>query len=279
MTDRRDHPKARTWSLLLASLALTADDDLRAFRDRRAADPRLDLEKLRRARGLLDAVAQAIESADAGRWERLVRAFALVEEDAAIAEPSNADGPSSSADPAPSAPAPLPPSAPSPPVPLAAAPPRAPSPWIAPPAPIRIDVLPAAAALDSTTEAPALHDDAALPFRDQPNAPPPPSSSNEPPHPEVGETAFVEALVLDDPLPFQQDESRALSLEQYASFTVERELYGDRGGEVRARYGLDAAAEADNDRRWRARLDAEPAARAELEQKRNAYRDWLRSPR
>src|SRR5207244_611297 len=90
MDDARSHPRVRKWSLILSSLALTPDAGLGAFRERRAADPKLDVAKLRQARAILDAVAQAIDSTDAGRWQRLGRAFELLEKDARLVEPTPA---------------------------------------------------------------------------------------------------------------------------------------------------------------------------------------------
>jgi hypothetical protein len=129
VVDRRAHPQARTWSLLLASLALTTDDDLKSFRDRRSLDSTLDLGKLRQARGLLDAIAQTIQSDDPSRWERLGRAFDLLAADAEIIETvdttavspvANAEAPPPPASVPPSDPAPAPPPPARPPQPQAA---------------------------------------------------------------------------------------------------------------------------------------------------------------
>jgi hypothetical protein len=146
----------------------------------------------------------------------------------------------------------------------------------APPAPIVL-FTPAAPAVDATALTPALSTEDVLPFENAPAAPPP--SSGDEPHPELGGTALVEALVLADVLPFKSDDpssSPRLTLEQYASFTVERDLYPARVAETRARYGLaDAAAEADNDRHWSARAAADAVTRSELDGKCAAYRQWL----
>src|SRR5947207_545199 len=89
MEDPR-RPKARTWSLLLSSLALTPDEGLAAFRERRLGDPRIELSKLRQARAILDSVAQALESRDAARWQRLTQAFELLAPDGPTAsQPSD----------------------------------------------------------------------------------------------------------------------------------------------------------------------------------------------
>jgi hypothetical protein len=69
----------RRASLLLSGLVLTADDSLDAFRERRAAGSEVDLEQLKRARDLLDAVHQGIASGGAEQWERLDAAWRAVQ--------------------------------------------------------------------------------------------------------------------------------------------------------------------------------------------------------
>ncbi len=77
---RRTSPEMRKASLLLSGLMLTPDAALDSFRKRRAADPNLDQQHLRRARDLLDAVAHAITSTEAQPWQRIARAWATLQE-------------------------------------------------------------------------------------------------------------------------------------------------------------------------------------------------------
>ncbi|MBW2528121.1 MAG: hypothetical protein JRI23_28325, partial [Deltaproteobacteria bacterium] len=80
-TDRRTREVAK----LLSVLTFTPDSALTIFRDRRAADPDLDPERLKHARDLLDAVGHAILDADHDRWSRLRNAWKLIERDARVA--------------------------------------------------------------------------------------------------------------------------------------------------------------------------------------------------
>ncbi len=322
MDDSRGHPRVRKISLLLSSLALTPDAGLEAFRDRRAADPKVGLDKLKQARAILDAVGQAIDSTDAGRWGRLARAFELLEKDAVVVdatvEPKPAAKPSKPPEAAaaptpiampPAKPVPLAMPVPSAPKPIAMPPVAMPAPIAMPPvampAPIAMPSPPAAippppllgpaAPPAPVSDAPELEgtlsigdgpiDPTVLPFRGG-VAPLPPSASNEPPHKAIGRTGLNKAYVPEEPLPFRSDAPAAapaaagspvaLDVQQYASFCVERELYPERADEVRSRYGVrDAIEEMALDARWRGQLDADPAARSELDQKRRAYREWL----
>lgn len=108
----------RKASLLLSGLVLTPDSALEAFRKRRAADPTLDDVHLRRARDLLDAIADALTSTDGDKWKGIEQAWNAIQGDGpAVGAPAPAAGPAA---PAPSAPAaPSAPSAPAGPMPAA----------------------------------------------------------------------------------------------------------------------------------------------------------------
>ena len=58
---------------------LTPDDALDSYRDRRAADPELDTESLKRAREVLDAVGFCIRGKDADNWRRLDQAWEIIQ--------------------------------------------------------------------------------------------------------------------------------------------------------------------------------------------------------
>jgi len=122
-----------------------------------------------------------------------------------------------------------------------------------------------------------------------PAAPPPPSASHDEHEAGVDQTAFAPALTAADllsPLPFEQPpasrpppSASALTLEQYASYCVEREHAGpDQLALVDTRYGIaDPASRAALDAMWEARCAAEPALRHRLMQLGAAYRQWLES--
>jgi hypothetical protein len=74
----RADPETRKASLLLSGLVLTPDSALRVFRERRAANPALDLDHLRQARDILDALHAAIASNDAAMWEKVERAWGIL---------------------------------------------------------------------------------------------------------------------------------------------------------------------------------------------------------
>jgi hypothetical protein len=76
---KRTTPEMRKASLLLSGLVLTPDSALDAFRKRRAADPELDDAHLRRARDLLDAIADALTSTDDEKWKRIERAWDVIQ--------------------------------------------------------------------------------------------------------------------------------------------------------------------------------------------------------
>jgi hypothetical protein len=74
----RTDPETRKGSLLLSGLLMTPDNALKVFRDRRAANPNLDVDQLRRARDILDALYQAINSNDPAPWKRIDEAWKII---------------------------------------------------------------------------------------------------------------------------------------------------------------------------------------------------------
>lgn len=259
MTDPRSHPTVRGWSLLLSSLTLTPDAGLEAYRARRAGDPALDLEQLTRARGILDAVAQAIASKDRARWQRLDRAFAVLERDTVVSltEPTAAvDSPPKN---------PVPTSAPEPAVmPVAAMPVAA-----MPVAPAMAAAGLASAAVPATTAAPSPWSVAVLASAGAPVpmlVPPPVGTVEAPPLPQsIDETALGEWPALGPLLPFVAAAGAAastvtdrsglptvlpfkpartiappsLTVQQLAAVAVDLELDPASAEAIRARYGLD----------------------------------------
>ena len=236
-------------ALVLSSLALTPDQALKTFRDRRVGDSELDLIHLEHARGILDAVGQAITRGDVGRWRRLEAAFGALKKDAVLvlddddeeeavepvaamstgkdtagsskALPSSkpeapAVGPAVEPATAAAAPIAAPPAAPPIARPVAAppqgatAPSGGPSPWAksgadeqaGPPAPVVAPIV----------------GDLSTPFRAGPVAKPA-SAVEEQPHEHVGETAFVQALVIDDDevLPFNTPPQHSAAAQAAAS--------------------------------------------------------------
>ncbi len=252
MTDPRSHPTVRGWSLLLSSLTLTPDAGLEAYRARRAGDPALDLEQLTRARGILDAVAQAIASKDRARWQRLDRAFAVLERDTVVSltEPTAAVP----------APATMPVAA----MPVAAMPVAA-----MPVAPAMAAAGLASAAVPATTAAPSPWSVAVLASAGAPVpmlVPPPVGTVEAPPLPQsIDETALGEWPALGPLLPFVAAAGAAastvtdrsglptvlpfkpartiappsLTVQQLAAVAVDLELDPASAEAIRARYGLD----------------------------------------
>jgi hypothetical protein len=77
MTDRNDET-VRQGALLLSALVLTPDSALAAFRDRRTADPELDVELLTQARAILDALGICLRTRRAENWQRVKRAWEIL---------------------------------------------------------------------------------------------------------------------------------------------------------------------------------------------------------
>lgn len=73
----------RRAALLLSGLVLSPDNALERYRDKRAGDPRLDVEHLRRARDILDAVGFAIAAGEPERWSAVEQAWESLRKDAA----------------------------------------------------------------------------------------------------------------------------------------------------------------------------------------------------
>jgi hypothetical protein len=331
MSDRT-HPRVRKWSLVLSSLSLTPDAGLEVFRDRRAADPRLPVERLRKARAILDAAAQAVESAEAGRWSRLEQAYELLARDAAFdpgatfdepappgpmrsaseampdAKPSAAQavatssGPSPAFEPLPSAPplavafvaaptAPQSPKAssrPEPSIPLSSPGPLQPPSAPLPAEPVIVARPVSAPPRQAFTGAMAAFPDSAsqLPFARSS----PPSVGQRAARPRDETPGTV--------LPFGQKGGAAaspvagtsagpassrgatvppsLTVAQFASFVVEREVYSAKRDEVRARYGIPSPeSEEALDEGFRGRFARDPGALRVFEDVRARYRAWL----
>jgi hypothetical protein len=97
----RTDADTRKYAMLLSGLALTPDSALELFRDRRAANPKLDVARLKRARDLLDAIGAAITHGDEKRWERVDEAWRLLaqgDEAPADAEAKETPAPAPAAD-------------------------------------------------------------------------------------------------------------------------------------------------------------------------------------
>jgi len=85
-TGSRSDPETRKTSLLLSGLVLTPDGGLAQFRDRRLPDGSLDLEHLRRARDILDAVGAAITTGEPALWAQVERAWQALQAGQGAAE-------------------------------------------------------------------------------------------------------------------------------------------------------------------------------------------------
>ncbi|MEM6787372.1 MAG: hypothetical protein AAF715_07620 [Myxococcota bacterium] len=146
MGDDRKDPVVRKGALALSALALTPDDGLQNFTERRVAKPGVVPEQIKRARELLDAVAFVLVSTRAEDWRRLDQAWEIMRRVARPKEaPDSVLGPAKIpgvAGTTPIAPDPEPPPPPSPasPAPISPAPaepaPKAPVPaFVSPPEP------------------------------------------------------------------------------------------------------------------------------------------------
>lgn len=82
MDESRSSPEVRKVVLVVSGLALTPDPALPAFRRGRGGDPELDIEHLRRARDIIDALGYAVVAADAERWDRIAEVWRRLEKDA-----------------------------------------------------------------------------------------------------------------------------------------------------------------------------------------------------
>jgi len=150
----------------------------------------------------------------------------------------------------------------------------------------------------------------ALPFQEGgDDAAPPPSIADEPAHEAVGETGFMESPFADEPLPFDGDSAEdapaaatpaaatpaaatpaavtpaavalapeliALTIQQYASFCVERSADPDSLEATWARYKIaDTAQQSALDQHWKQRLDGDADQRRAFEQHCAAFQEWL----
>jgi hypothetical protein len=68
----------------------------------------------------------------------------------------------------------------------------------------------------------------------------------------------------------------SLTIEQFASFSAERELYPEAAAEVRARYGIDSPDEERAlDASFRVEFERDPTALRKFDDARMKYRAWL----
>jgi len=174
-----------------------------------------------------------------------------------------------------------PPSEPTP----APAPLPAPVPAAAPP-PMAIPPIPAG--VDETAIAtPALNLDPALPFSGSAAAPPSANEAAERASDSIDATAFTAPIAgledLADALPFDTDAAELpdipdLTVEQYASLCVEREINPDQQQETLARYKvLTEQALRTLDERWQHRFATEGDLQQRWQQAFTQYQAWLKS--
>lgn len=179
----------------------------------------------------------------------------------------------------------------------ASAPPAPPAPPPAPPAPPLPAVKRPPAALSGTSMRILAPKGPALPFAAASSAAPPPDAAPSAPavkRPPAALSGTSMAVVVPKAaaLPFPQaapapgDTARAapeppvqLTLEQYASLCVELGVEGAQAEETLARYGLTVEQGRAIDLHWKARVAAEPAARATFDRAYEAYRSWLQASR
>jgi len=309
MTGDRDDPLVRKGALLLSSLVLTPDDALKGFRKRQTARPDVELEALKEARDLLDAIGFALRSTKHSDWQKLRDASQAMrgvkppppedEEGPAVipgAEAPPAPSPpqevpkeqpsdaSSSPVPTPTpspvrTPAPLDP-APAPPAPAMAAPPP-------PPVPAPLPVLGADDAVPDGTAAIRPQDiiaaAQALPFSGKGAAPQPVADQLPPRDLSADETGFVVSPFEDEPIPFETKHDppgspKDLTLEQYASFCAECTIWPSQLEQVRRRYGLESEGQHRQlDDAWSSALTADGAKRAEFNRLVAQYMQWIKS--
>jgi hypothetical protein len=230
----------REGALLLSSLVLSPDGALERYRAQRSGDPKLDLEHLRHARELLDAVAFAITAGEAGRWSRIEQAWRAAREDAGRRPKPRSDKARKPAQ----------------------APARASSEQTA-----EVNVATFATA------------GAAVPFRGTAN-PPVPAAQALPRRTgvEVEETAAMSPLRLGaEPLPFGPRSGPELTLEQYASLGAELRARSTPRSAVLVRYGVgDEQGLAALEGRWARRLADDPSLRRRFDELATHYEQWLR---
>ncbi len=74
----RTSPETGKMSRTLSALVVTTDDELVTYRQRRVAEPNVDIELLRQARDLLDLVGLAITQGGPERWNKIRAAHAAL---------------------------------------------------------------------------------------------------------------------------------------------------------------------------------------------------------
>lgn len=236
----RSSPDVRRASLLLSGLVLTGDDSLEAFRNRRVGDPSLDIDHLKRARDILDAVHEAITSGDdPGRWERVEKAWQiLIEREASEAPPPAVSPAASATAPPPVAAGPRP----SPPAPGAITPSHQ--------ADVKVEVS------DSTlpVDGPQPGDRTVLPFAGAVAEPPPSAVADvKEAVDQLSQTTMGDTSGANVTLPFKlppgleppapegpplPSHLSGLNIEHYAALCAARDVYKGWESQVEARYGI-----------------------------------------
>jgi hypothetical protein len=269
----RQDPRIRHGALLLSSLVLSPDSALERYREQRAGDRGLDVEQLRRARDVLDAIGFAISADEPERWTRLEQAWRLLRDDAhRLPRPLDDNRPSAprTAEDRRAAASP----------PERAAPPDA-NDRPHPSHPFEQGALPASDLDETAAMAPLAAIAAPLPFRGRAAIPPPAAPPcPEQPGSDLDETAAVAPLGEIGPaLPFAGSRSAAIptfTLEQFASLRAELAARPAAESEILTRYGLAGeAALIALQQRWELRLQADPSMRKSFEELLARYRQWL----
>ncbi|MBI4702264.1 MAG: hypothetical protein HY744_14145 [Deltaproteobacteria bacterium] len=286
----RSHPLVRQSALLCSALVLSPDGALERYRAQRCGDRALDLDHLRRARDILDAVGFAVATGDPGRWRRLEQAWrALGDDPRRRPEPraeAGAPPPAAPAPPGPAPPALAPPRSPPPPPVSPGAIAAGPSPWAGPPT-SAAQSLDETAPLDVSMLGTAGD---ALPFAGQAAPPPPlapwapgllPAGSGS----DIDQTAAMDAASLTGPaLPFAAagtgEPLRLGRIEHYASLCAELAFAPAGADEVRRRYGIaDPRAQRAVERSWEQRFAADAELRRQFGELLARYQAWLRGRR
>jgi hypothetical protein len=256
----RQDPRIRNGALLLSALVLSPDSALERYRDQRAGDRQLDVEQLRRARDVLDAVAFAIAGAEPARWTHVEQAWTALRGDARRL-PKLPPADASAARHAPGAEAPAQVSA---------------GPAVDETAPVDISkVVPAERILPYRAAA-----EPSPLVRAAPSPPPAPRSRPSTPGSDVDQTMAMAPLgEAPAALPFAEPQrvgTPSLTVEQYASLRAELAARSAPHAELLARYDLaDEEALRAVERHWEQRLRDAPAVRARFDQLLTHYRQWL----
>jgi hypothetical protein len=256
----RQDPRIRKGALLLSALVLSPDSALERYRDQRAGDRKLDIEQLRRARDVLDAVAFAIAASEPARWTHVEQAWAALRDDARRL----------------------------PRLPLADAPAAKHAPRAEPPAPVpSVPAVDETAPVDISKLVPAERilpyraaAEPSPPVRPAPSPPPAPRPRPSTPASDVDGTMAMTPLEnAPAALPFagpQRAGTPTLTVEQYASLRAELEARCTPHALLLGRYDLpDEEAFRAVERHWQQRLQDAPAVRARFDQLLAHYRQWL----